>query len=56
MKTEEAAKGFSEDNKAFHRVAYRQTGNPRGPTDYIEAPYVYRHADNGYYYLFVNWG
>jgi arabinan endo-1,5-alpha-L-arabinosidase len=54
--TAEAAKGFSDDNKAFHRVAYRLMANPRIPTDYIEAAYMYRHPDNGYYYLFVNWG
>ncbi len=54
--TQEAAEGFSENNKAFHRVAYRVHGEPRGSTDYIEAPYVYRHPDTGYYYLFVNWG
>jgi len=47
----EAAQGWSEDNKAFHHVAYRDT-----KIDYIEAPYVYRHPGNGYYYLFVNWG
>jgi len=52
----EAAKGFSEDNPAFHRVAYRFSGEPRGESDYIEASYVYRHPENGYYYLFVNWG
>jgi arabinan endo-1,5-alpha-L-arabinosidase len=52
----EAAKGFSEDNKAFHRVAFREHGDPRGPTNYIEAPYVYKHPDIGYFYLFVNWG
>jgi len=54
--TDEAAKGFSEDNRAFHRVAYRRMSNPREPTEYIEAAYVYRHPENGYYYLFVNWG
>jgi len=54
--TDEAAEGFSEDNDAFHHVAYRQLGEPRGDTDYIEAAYVYRHPTNGYYYLFVNWG
>jgi arabinan endo-1,5-alpha-L-arabinosidase len=47
----EASKGWSEDNKAFHHVAYRDT-----KIDYIEAAYVYRHPSNGYYYLFVNWG
>jgi len=51
-----AARGWSEDNEAYHRVAYRRLGEPRGPTDYIEAAYVYRHPGNGYYYLFVNWG
>ena len=51
-----AAEGFSEDNDAYHRVAYRQMFEPRVPTDYIEAAYVYRHPSNGYYYLFVNWG
>jgi arabinan endo-1,5-alpha-L-arabinosidase len=54
--TAEAAQGWSEDNDAFHRVAYRRLCEPRGPTDYIEAAYVYRHPENGYYYLFVNWG
>jgi arabinan endo-1,5-alpha-L-arabinosidase len=54
--TEEAAKGFSDDNKAFHRVAYRRLGEPRASTDYIEAPFVYNHPENDYYYLFVNWG
>lgn len=54
--TAEAANGFSYDNKAFHRVAFRRLNEPREPTDYIEAPYIYRHPDNGYYYLFVNWG
>lgn len=54
--TSEAAAGFSEDNQAFHRVAYREHGDPRGPTNYIEAAYAYQHPDNGYYYLFVNWG
>jgi arabinan endo-1,5-alpha-L-arabinosidase len=54
--TAEAAGGWSEDNEAYHRVAYRRLGEPRGPTDYIEAAYVYRHPNNGYYYLFVNWG
>jgi len=54
--TEEAAKGYSDDNPAFHRVAYRELNEPRGPTEYIEAPYVFRHPENGYYYLFVNWG
>ncbi|MCK4750242.1 MAG: arabinan endo-1,5-alpha-L-arabinosidase [Bacteroidales bacterium] len=54
--TSDADAGFSEDNQAFHRVAYRELGDPRGPTNYIEAAYAYRHPDNGYYYLFVNWG
>ncbi|MHC4757862.1 MAG: arabinan endo-1,5-alpha-L-arabinosidase [Planctomycetota bacterium] len=54
--TAEAAEGFSEDNDAFHHVAYRELGEPRGDTEYIEAAYVYRHPTNGYYYLFVNWG
>jgi arabinan endo-1,5-alpha-L-arabinosidase len=52
----EAAKGFSWENKAFHRVAHRRMLQPREPTDYIEAAYVYTHPENGYYYLFVNWG
>jgi arabinan endo-1,5-alpha-L-arabinosidase len=52
----EVAKGFSENNDAFHRVAYRELNKHRGPTEYIEAAYVYRHPNNGYYYLFVNWG
>jgi arabinan endo-1,5-alpha-L-arabinosidase len=47
----EASEGWSEDNEAFHHVAYRDT-----KIDYIEAPCVYRHPSNGYYYLFVNWG
>jgi len=46
-----AARGWSQDNDAYHRVAYRNI-----EVDYIEAPYVYRHPANGYYYLFVNWG
>jgi arabinan endo-1,5-alpha-L-arabinosidase len=46
-----AAEGWSEDNDAYNRVAYRNI-----KTDYIEAAYVYRHPSNGYYYLFVNWG
>jgi len=54
--TDEAAQGFSDDNKAFHRVAYRQLSEPRGDAEYIEGAYVYRHPTNGYYYLFVNWG
>ena len=54
--SEEASQGWSEDNKAFHRVAYRREGNPRAPTDYIEASYVYRNPENGFYYLFVDWG
>ena len=49
--TDEAAKGWSEDNAAWHHVAYRDTD-----VDYIEAPYSFRHPTNGYYYLFVNWG
>jgi len=47
-----AAEGWTENNPAFHRVAYR---NPERD-DYIEASYVFRHPGNGYYYLFVNWG
>lgn len=54
--TAEAAEGWSEDNEAYHRVAYHRMCEPREPTDYIEAAYVYRHPSNGYYYLFVNWG
>lgn len=46
-----AAEGWSQDNDAYTRVAYRNI-----KVDYIEAPYVYRHPSNGYYYLFVNWG
>jgi arabinan endo-1,5-alpha-L-arabinosidase len=54
--TKEAAKGFSNENSAFHRVAYRRVSEPRGPAEYIEAAYVYNHPENDYYYLFVNWG
>ena len=54
--SKEAAKGFSEQNKAYHRVAYNRMAEPRVPTDYIEAPFVYSHPENKYYYLFVNWG
>ena len=46
-----ARKGWSQNNPAYHHVAYRDI-----EADYIEAPYVYRHPHNGYYYLFVNWG
>jgi arabinan endo-1,5-alpha-L-arabinosidase len=46
-----ASKGWSKENEAYHHVAYRNIG-----IDYIEAPYVYRHPGNGYFYLFVNWG
>jgi len=49
--TVEAAEGWSETNQDYHRVAYRNT-----KIDYIEAPYVFKHPTNDYYYLFVNWG
>ena len=47
-----AAEGWSENNPAFHRVAYRNPAND----DYVEASYVFRHPGNRYYYLFVNGG
>jgi arabinan endo-1,5-alpha-L-arabinosidase len=49
--TAKASEGWSDENEAYHHVAYRNI-----ETDYIEAPYVYRHPSNGYFYLFVNWG
>jgi len=51
--SKEAAEGFSKQNKAYHRVAYNRMAEPREPSDYIEAPFVYCHPENKYYYLFV---
>ena len=43
---------FSEDSTAFHRVAHNEEGE--GDNSGIEAPFVF--FQDGYYFLFVNWG
>jgi len=67
IKDERARKeGWKRDNPAFHYVASelgRYHTIPEGEereanfiSGNIEAPYVFWNEDNGYYYLFVNWG